>query len=303
MTVKNVNRGLTDTAPQLSMPDMNRWICTIALGLVGACQIWAGSAADSFKEKKLDDFSSTRMSDWGDLALGIQHLKWKHGESEHFIIHFFRSGERIARRSEVFYGEIKAFFGNRPDLLVGQKSQVFAFNDAPDWKQFAGTIQKDWAGGVTRGDEFFYLTTNEKGQFDDRGKVQAHEMTHLIFNRFYRGHPPLWLNEGIAEYFSQRKIGALPQFRQQVILTPPYHLGQLFLTEEYPERPDQIQAFYTEAAVVVDFLTRTAERTTKLPKFVDAMIATNDITAALQLYGYKDFAEFEKAYKNYRRHF
>jgi len=173
---------------------MNRWICILALGLVGSGLIWAGSSEDFFKEKKLDDFSSAAMSDWGDLALGIQHLKWKHGETEHFIIHFFRNGERIARRSEIFYGEIKAFFGNRPDLLAGQKSQVFACNDAPDWKHFTGKIQQDWAGRVTRGDGFFDLATNEKGQFDNRGKVQAHEMTHLIFNRFFREQPPLWLN-------------------------------------------------------------------------------------------------------------
>ncbi len=137
---------------------MNRWIFIFALGLVGSGLSWAGSSEDFFKEKKLDDFSATAMSDWADLALGIQHLKWKHGETEHFIIHFFRNGERIARRSEVFYGEIKAFFGNRPDLLADQKSQVFAFNDAPDWKQFADKIQKDWAGGVSFGKDAGIIT-------------------------------------------------------------------------------------------------------------------------------------------------
>ena len=282
---------------------MNRWIYTIALGLVGSGLIWAGSAEDSFKEKKLDDFSDTAMSDWGDLALGISHLKWKHGETEHFIIHFFRNGEKIARRCEVFYTEIKEFFGNRPDLRSAQKSQVFAFHDGADWKQFTGKITLEWAGGVTRGDEFFYLPVNEEGRFDNKGKVQAHEMTHLIFNRFFRGHPPLWLNEGIAEYFGQRKTTTLSQFRQQMAAIPPYHLGQLFQAEQYPDRPEQIQAFYAEAAIVIDFLTRTTERAAKLPKFVDALIATNDIAVAVQLYGYKDFSEFEVAYKNYRRHF
>ena len=281
---------------------MNRWIFAVGLGLAGTGLIWAGPAEDSFKEKKLDDLSSTEMSDWGELAVGIKHPKWQHGETEHFIIHFFRNGERIARRSELFYSEIKEFFGNRPDLLAGKKSQVFAFNDAADWKQFAGKIKEEWAGGVTRGDEFFYLSASEKGRFDDQGKVQAHEMTHLIFNRFYRGHPPLWLNEGIAEYFGQRKTSTLTQFRQQMSQTPPYHLGRLFQAEQYPGL-DQIPAFYAEAAIVVDFLTRTAERTAKLPKFVDAMTANNDVAAAVQIYGYKDFAEFEAAYKNYRRHF
>ena len=282
---------------------MNRWICIVVVWLAGTGLLFAGAAEDSFKEKKLDDLSSAEMSDWGDLAMGIQRPKWKHGETDHFVIHYFHNGEKIARRSELFYSEIKEFFGNRPDLLVGKKSQVFAFHDVLDWKQFAGRIKQEWAGGVTRGDEFFYLAANEEGRFDSKGKVQAHEMTHLIFNRFYRGRPPLWLNEGIAEYFGQRKTTTLTQFRQQMSLTAPYHIGHLFAAEHYPERTMEIQAFYAEAAIVVDFLTRTSERAAKLPKFVDAMIANNDVAVALQVYGYKDFAEFEAAYKNYRRRF
>ena len=282
---------------------MNHWICIVVLWLAGVGLLRAGNAEDSFKEKNLDDLSSVAMSDWGALAMGIQHPKWKHGETEHFIVHYFRNGEKVARRSEVFYTEIKEFFGNRPDLLAGKKSQVFAFNDATDWKQFTGKIKREWAGGVTRGDEFFYLAASEEGRFDSKGKVQAHEMTHLILNRFYRWHLPLWLNEGVAEYFGQRKTSTLTQFRQQMSLTGPYRLDQLFQAKQYPEQLEQIKAFYAEAAIMVDFLTRTTERATRLPKFVESMIATNDVAVALQIYGYKDFAEFEAAYKNYRRHF
>jgi len=281
---------------------MRRWVGVVMLWLVGAGLVCAGKPEESFKEKKFTDLSFTALSDWGEMAMAIQRPKWKHGETEHFIIHFFRNGEQIARRSELFYAEIKEFFSNRPDLLAGKKSQVFAFNAAPDWKQFAGKIKQGWAGGVTRGDEFFYPAASEEGWFDSRGKVQAHEMTHLVFNRLYRDQPPLWLNEGVAEYFSQRKTGTLTQFRQQMSLTP-YNLSQLFQAKQYPERPDQITAFYAEAAIVVDFLTHTQERTAKLPKFVDAMIASNDVAAAIQIYGYKNYTEFEVAYKKYRRHF
>ena len=128
-------------------------------------------------------------------------------------------------------------------------------------------------------------------------------MTHLLFSRFFGKYPPLWLNEGIAEYFGQRKTTTLSQFRQQMGQTKPYALEPLFQTEKYPAEHEQMYALYAESAIVVDFLTRTAERTAHLPKYVDAIIATNDVATALQIYGYKDHAEFDAAYNNYRRHF
>ena len=80
-------------------------------------------------------------------------------------------------------------------------------------------------------------------------------------------------------------------------------LTTLLDAKVYPNTPAEVQAFYAEAAIVVDFLTHTAERAKLLPKFVDAMIEQNDLAAALKLYGYTDQAEFEKAYGRYRKHF
>ena len=255
---------------------------------------------ESFQEKSWAQLSSREVSDWGKTALGIDAKKWKHGETDHFIIHYFRNGEKIGRRSELFYAEIAAFFGNRPDRLAGRKSQVFAFHDDEDWKQFRTAIQQPWIGGVTRGDEFFYLSASETGAFDSKGKVQAHEMTHLIFNRFFTGRPPLWLNEGIAEYFGLIKTTGKSDFRRLMEMTPPVPLTQLFAAESYPQ---DVRAFYAESAIVVDFLTRTDERAKLLPKFVDAMIERNDVAAALKIYGYKNLPDFEKAYGQYRKHF
>jgi hypothetical protein len=244
--------------------------------------------------------SALAAEDWGTMALAIQPAKWKQTETEHFVIHYFRNGDKIASRSEKFYGEIKEFFGKRPDLRPGQKSQVFAFHDLEDWKKFCEAIRLPWIGGVTRGDEFFYQSASETGAFDSKGKVQTHEMTHLVFNRLFRGRPPLWLNEGIAEYFGLIKTTGITEFRRQVGATAPVPLTQLFAAESYP--PD-VQAFYAEAAIVVDFLTHTDDRAKLLPKFVDAMIEHNDVAAALKVYVYKDLPEFEKAYSRYRKHF
>ena len=240
------------------------------------------------------------VQDWGQAALQIQPAKWKQTETDHFVIHYSRNGDKIARRCEAMYSEIREFFGDRPDLLAGRKSRVYAFHDVEDWRRFRETIGLAWIAGVTRGQEFFYQSASETGAFDSKGKVQAHEMTHLIFNRFFEGKPPLWLNEGIAEYFGERKTSGISEFRRQMSLTPRVSLERLFAAEKYP--PD-VQAFYAEAAIVVDFLTRTEERRKLLPAFVDSMIEQNDVAVALKIYGYNDLAEFEKAYGRYRKRF
>jgi hypothetical protein len=272
-----------------------------SLWVTGA--VWALGPGDDFKVKPLEKLSSREISDWGAWALGINASKWQHGETEHFIIHFTRSGDKVARRSEMFYQEIRSFFGNRPDLMPTTKSHVFAFSEADDWSQFAGKIDQSWAVGVTRGKEFFYHFGEEARHGPGKAKVTAHEMTHLMFNRFFRGRLPLWLNEGIAEYFGQRSTSTVTEFRRQMGVTVPYPLTELFEAQAYPQGRDRIQSFYAESAILVDFLTKTQDRQTLLPKFVDAMLKGGELDAALKVYGYPNRAEFLKEYQKYRRHF
>lgn len=275
----------------------------IALTLLAPTTLCGLPVEEQFKEETLAQLTDKDVSDWGHLALRVKPRHWKHGETGHFIIHYFRSGESIARRSEMFYIEIKEFFGNRPDLLRGRKSHVFAFTDVSDWDEFRQAIGGMRIVGITRGNEFFYLATGANGLFDSKAKVQAHEMTHLIFNRFFEGRPPLWLNEGIAEYFGQKKTSSIVEFRQRMGRTSPFELERLFEMKSYPHTLEEIPAFYAESAIVVDFLTRTPDRVAVLPKFVDAVIANDNVADAVKLYGFKDFAEFKAAYLRYRRWF
>jgi hypothetical protein len=270
--------------------------------------IWLGGVALGWgavrlEVRSLDKLAPEELSDWGRLALELSPAKWQHAETEHFWIHYRKRGETVARLCEKHYETIREFFGNRPDRLGGRKSRVFAFADAADWGAFAEKIGQPWVVGITRGNEFFYLMTDEKGRVDTQGRTQAHELTHLVFHRFFDGDVPLWLNEGIAEYFGQRETSTLTEFRQRMGSSPPYHLGKLMGAEKYPARPEDVQAFYTEAAIVVDFLTRTQERRLLLPRFVDALLAGQSVEQALKLYGFQNWAEFEKEYKKYRRRF
>jgi hypothetical protein len=256
-----------------------------------------------FEQKPWSQLSDSRITDWGRTALAIHSNSWMHIETEHFVIHCFRDEDKIANRSEAFFPEIRDFFGNRRDLLQGRKSHIFAFHDVADWRAFTRNIDKMNILGITRGNEFFYLSIGENGYFESNGKVQAHEMTHLIFNRFFTGRPPLWLNEGVAEYFGRRKTTSTIEFRRQLSQTPKFNLDRLFTLETYPSSLPEVQAFYAEATIVVDFLSHTKERRALLPRFIESMINDNDVDKSLAIYGYNSRAEFEQDYNRYRRMF
>lgn len=261
----------------------------------------AAQRQEEWAEKPFAHLSQRDLSDWGKAALAIQPDKWRHGETQHFIIHFFRNGPAIARRCEEFYTEIRAFFRNPPDQLGERKSHVFAFHEAGDWANFAPLTGLAHVTGVTRDHEFFYLATKPTGHYDWEARAQAHEMTHLVLNRFLTGDLPLWLNEGLAEYFAQRKTSTTAEFRRRVGQAAPYPLGLLFTADRYPNRQEEMLSFYAEAAIVVDFLTYTAERRNRLPRFVHALESGRSLAEAWRVYGYDGHADFEKDYARFRK--
>ncbi len=272
-----------------------------ALTLLMIAQFAVAAEYHNFVEKPFAQLSDRELSDWGEYALKIDAAKWQHGETAHFVIHFQRQGQSIANRCETFYEDLREFFGNRPDRMPGKKSQVFAFARVEDWMPFARLTGMRGIAGITRDNEFFYITTNAEGAFDSKGHVQAHEMTHLVFNRLFVGRPPLWLNEGIAEYFGLLKTANRPDVQRTLAAEPRFPLAELFAAQAYPEADVPRRAFYAEATVVVDFLSYNQERRQLLPKFVEQMIAANDVAAALKLYGYADIDQFSEAYEKYRR--
>ena len=69
----------------------------------------------------------------------------------------------------------------------------------------------------------------------------------------------------------------------------------------YPATPDEIRAFYAESAIVVDFLTYTADRKPLLPKFVEALTTGQSLEKALNVYGFADIEAFKSAYAKFRK--
>jgi hypothetical protein len=125
-------------------------------------------------------------------------------------------------------------------------------------------------------------------------------MTHLVVNRFFDKQLPLWLNEGVAEYFGLKKTSDNGSFHRHVSQWPAFGVDRLFETKQYPANMKEMHSFYAEAAIVVDFLTKTSDRRALLPKFIETMIENDDVDTALKIYGYKSRDDFKKAYARHR---
>jgi hypothetical protein len=216
---------------------------------------------DSLPEVELAALSQPDSNPLGAHALAIRPLEWKHGETEHFVYHFFHSyvATPISVEAEFHFRVITRELGL--DRLPGgsAKSHIYIFEKAEDWKLFQNEARLEpWTGGIhSRGSLFIVRDPAYRFANNSLG----HEIAHLVLFRAY-GHPlPLWLEEGFAEYVSrvtrasyQRARNYIAHPRSESIesdqLMP---VSQLIALRDYPS-PEQLEIFYDESERLVRFL-------------------------------------------------
>jgi len=255
-------------------------------------------------DKPFDQLSHQEISDVGRAALGIDASKWKHAESDHFIIHYQLNDvkNRLIREAEYYYWKIQDDMKLNNDL-TGHKSHIFVFQDDDGWRAFQGTTGLQNIAGVTMGHEFYSFYPKRKDK-DFSGTV-AHEMTHLVFNRFFTGRPPLWLNEGFAEYQAHNAFQSLYGKRLGAINKDTSLVGQVdFLTittwTTYNQKPDVNQAFYVKSQLAVAVLIDKGGPQ-RFVQFVDTMIQNPDFPAAFNWHYHDVFADMDKFLKELAR--
>jgi len=195
----------------------------------------------------------------GQTALDLPGLNWRHDQSEHFVIHYEQGifARKVARMAEFFYTYIAADLEGAQDRLEG-RSQIFIFRSEKDWKAFgavAGDVP-EWAFSQVSGPVMFLQQAADTAS---SGDVLAHEMAHLVVNRFLERPPPLWLNEGLAEFYEEFAYAAYKgikkscraQFRR---LERPFPIGPLLEATAYPQDTASVQAFYQTAKYMVGWL-------------------------------------------------
>jgi hypothetical protein len=192
------------------------------------------------------DISSAEVDRAGltppDLAiLDNPRFRWKHMQTDHFTLHHDQKmfATRVARMGEQFYAAVSADLPDLRDRVSPRRSHIFIFRDARDWQSVVAGRPglESWAASFVGGN-VMYLQEVGRGTSDKMGML-AHEMTHLVFNRFLPVRLPLWLNEGLAEYygeFAYRAARGMGQGKRNAFPPPPTPSSPSRSTSSTPRR-------------------------------------------------------------------
>lgn len=236
------------------------------------------------KDISIEDIKTDSLSKYGTLALQILGSDCKHASSEHFIVHYEAPAlrDRLIREAEFYYWKIKNDLKLGEDLVT-HPSHIFVFQKSADWQKFQAQADILDILGVTYGNEFFTYYSKDKDQ--ESAAVVAHEMTHLVFNRFFKGQPPLWLNEGFAECQAENAYYALytkakrPREVNPSIDPSRIDLQTLTSLQAYPQDLKMRSAFYLKSELAVRVLMTKGGMENFAP-FVNNLIDQKDFNTA-----------------------
>jgi hypothetical protein len=229
-------------------------------------------------------------------------------QTDHFTLHHDQKmfATRVARMGEQFYAAVSADLPDLRDRVSPRRSHIFIFRDARDWQSVVAGRPglESWAASFVGGN-VMYLQEVGRGTSDKMGML-AHEMTHLVFNRFLPVRLPLWLNEGLAEYYGefayraargmgQGKRNAFPPLRKR---TP---MADLLNATAYPVQPLEVNQFYATSKYLVGYLLWKLPRD-KWNAFFGRVLEGEDPQAALlHTYGWADIDALEKEFGRFTR--
>ena len=261
------------------------FLCCFAIA--GVVSLRAEQAAlGALRDIPFDQLSDRNLSRLGEAALGIRAADWKHAESPNFVYHFFQSfiATPVSTEAE-FYYRITARELEKDTTQWERKCHIFIFEKADDWAQFQNKGSLDpWTGGIHAGGELF-IQRNPELRW--KGSTLAHEVAHLVVNRFFGAGVPLWLNEGYAEYAGSRGYSTFHRARgyaarpvaQAVNPARFIPLTQLTVATRYPSEVTEVATFYDESERLVRFLSGVDKR--GFGNFFDALSKGNRLETAL----------------------
>jgi hypothetical protein len=261
---------------------------------------------DDWTDVAREQVDTSKLSSRASRLLDDPAFTWNHAHTKHFTIHYERKmfALKVARQAEFFYDSIGADLGSASDRFT-VRSHIFVFRDEKDWKHFVQNygIQTEWAFSLVAGLEMYLQQADNTSQ---SAEVLGHEMTHLVFNRFYPGRLPLWLNEGTAEWYGEFSYAAfkgIKKSKRQVFrrIREVYPVESLLLSTSYPANPTAVHAFYETSKFLVGFL-QLQYPPEKFEPFLAAMAGGTPVAQALyDHYGIESVPAFAAAFQKFIR--
>lgn len=232
---------------------------------------------------------------------------WRHAESRYFVIHFQQLGfaRQVARIADFYYEYIASNLPGFEDRYR-EKSHIIIFRNRDEWQQFLTDSRavSSWAAAFVGG-RIMYL--QDLGDTEANADIIAHEMSHLVLNRFFRHRPPLWLDEGLAEWYRVVGYRAFKGQRADPRRTlgrvrNPYDLETLFSMRGYPQDREDVSRYYETSRHLVGML-MLEKGMEEFVRFLQLITVEGrpPMEAITTVYGYEDVAALQAAFTRFIR--
>jgi tetratricopeptide (TPR) repeat protein len=241
-------------------------------------------------------------------AIRAEHREnWIEIKSPHYTI-YSNAGEHDGRRVAAQFEEIRALFEQSfPKLKVdfGKPTIVYVLKDEnslkllmPAYGQNKNSMKVAGQYHVSNDKNFAVVRADVTGTGTNPYHVMYHEWAHGLFRLNYRG-LPLWLDEGLAEYWGgsdidnkEGRVGmadpAQLRVLQQNAFLPISTLVSIDASSPLYNRQDHAGMFYAESWAIVHYFSLAPEVRDQhlLDKYLAALQATDDpIEAANRTFG------------------
>mgnify|MGYP003588965865 CR=1 FL=1 len=267
-----------------------------------AAAVWVfWACAGGGQQPALPAFDPAGLSSADQALLENPSFHWQRLQTEHFVLHHEQKifAAKVARLGEQFYAAISADLPSLQDHLAPRPSHIFIFRDPRDWQAWGAHVPGLGPGTISfvRSNVMYLQETG--GDTSVKMGLLAHEMTHLVFNRFLSTSLPLWLNEGLAEYygeFAYRSARGMGQSRRSAFRplrtwTP---LSELFAATTYPNDLAANARFYVTSKYLVGFLLLELPPEKWNQFFSRVLSGEPALPALLTTYGWTDTSALER---------
>ena len=229
---------------------------------------------------------------------------WTEVKSPNFIV-TTNSSEKDGRRVAIQFEQVRAVFmkylpkakanAAEPIRILGVKGETDFRALLPEFYEAKGTVHP---GGVFQaGQERNYVVVRLDAESETSYQVLYHEYTHFLLHLNY-GQLPVWLNEGLAEFFGHMQI------REHEVLfgTPSWLYIRLLQTERwipmdnlfavghdspYYNEANKASIFYAQSWALVHYLILEGKRGSELNSYIHKLAGEHamPVEAAHQAFG------------------